>query len=250
MDGAFAGQQMFVPLAMIIVNVRGRHAFAHDIETHFHAFFDMRMAYVEAKTQIVQVCVVYEMLQRSGRAEFARSVFQRDSHAASFGKNAEMFERAEGRIQLARVGGLAAVPDVLHEETEWNSLRYLQRSFYFVHGVETPDAFGIRNRYGYAAFASGRKIAFRRRMQGVQLQTVFAKRVGQFTDRLWLAVVEMPRRAEYFNAGDSSLGNLSQQCSAQRLVDIAISRKYPLHSAPVQFVVKNYYGRWKMWFRQ
>src|ERR1700728_3193294 len=126
---------------------------------------------------------------------------------------------------------------MLHQETERNALCYFQRSLHFVHSVEAPYAFSIGNRNGHAAFAPGRKVAFRGRMQGMQLQMIFGKRVGEFTHCLWLSIIEMPRRAKDLNAGDSSLRNLRQQRSSQRLVDVAVSRKYALHSAPVRFVV-------------
>src|SRR3984957_534702 len=150
---------MLVFLTVIIVNVCGGHALAHDIETHLYALVDMGVSCVETKAQVVQVGIGDEMLQRGGRAEFARCVFQRDGYAARLGKNAKMFERAESRVELARICGLASVADVLHQETKGNSLRHFDCPLQLVDSVEAPYALCIGNRNGYAAFAPGRKVA-------------------------------------------------------------------------------------------
>jgi len=60
---------MLVLFAVIVVNVRGHHAFAHGVKTYFDALFDMRVAGVEAKPQIMQVRIGNEVLQRSRCAQ-------------------------------------------------------------------------------------------------------------------------------------------------------------------------------------
>jgi hypothetical protein len=63
---------------------------------------------------------------------------------------------------------------------------------------------------------------------------IFAERVGKFANRLWFAIVEMPRRAEDLDGLDARLRNLGQQRSSQRLVNIAIGGKDAMHAAPVR----------------
>src|SRR5580704_226436 len=68
--------------------------------------------------------------------------------------------------------------DVLDEVLEWNSLRDVQRALDFVHGIKPANPLGIRDRNRHSTFAPGREVAFRRRMQGVQSQPVFAERIA------------------------------------------------------------------------
>jgi hypothetical protein len=101
--------------------------------------------------------------------------------------------------------------DVLDEVLEWNSLRDVQRALDFVHGIKPANPLGIRDRNRHSTFAPGREVAFRRRMQGVQSQPVFAERIAGFADSLRVAVPEMLRRAENFHGRKTRLRDLSEQ---------------------------------------
>ena len=63
-------------------------------------------------------------------------------------------------------------------------------------GVDTPDAFWIRNRDRDAAAAAYRRPTFGRSMKGLQLQPVFIKAATKFPDRLWRGIAEMLRAAK------------------------------------------------------
>ncbi len=138
----------------------------------------VRVAGVEAEAQVVQVRVDDEMLERGGRADLVRGIFEGDRDAAGLREYGENFERCEGRIELALVGGITAMSNMLDKIAEGDAFSHIEGALHFVDRIEAPDALGIGNRDGDAAFAAGRKVALRRRMQGVELEMIFAKRVS------------------------------------------------------------------------
>ena len=76
-----------------------------------------------------------ELLQRIRRAELVGRIFHAMVTPRCLRENDQMLERAEGGIELARVGRLAAVAHVLHKKAERDALGNFQRALHFVHCI-------------------------------------------------------------------------------------------------------------------
>jgi len=187
------------------------------------------VARVQAEPEIVQMRIHNEMLERRGGADVVWGVFEGNRDAASLREHGEDFERCEGCIELALVGRIAAMSNVLNKIAEWDAFGHIEGPLHFVDGVEATDALGIGNRDGDAAFAAGRQVALRRRVQRVKLEMILAERVSQLPNLLLVAVIEMARGAKDFDCVDFRARNFRQKPRRHGLVDVAVGGEDAAH---------------------
>src|SRR5580704_1964504 len=220
---------MLVLLAVIVVDVRGDQPIAHRVKGNLHGRVHMRVTRVQAESEVVQMRIHNEMLERGGCADLIRRVFEGNCDATGLRKDGENLKRGERGIELALVGRITAMSNVLNKIAEGDALGDIECALYFVHGIEPADPLGIGNRDWDAAFAARSQVALGRRVQRVKLQMVFAKRVRELPNLLLVAVVEMARGAKDLDCVDFRATNFRQQPRGQGLVDVAVSREDAAH---------------------
>ena len=128
-------EEVYVVLAVVIVHVGGAYALLHQVELALHPAGDVGVTGIEDIAQ-AHVREFLELQQALGGGKFVGNILQQDLHAASAGEEVELFQRAEGGIELAHIELLAAHAHVLDQVAEGNGLGDFDRPLDLVHHLQ------------------------------------------------------------------------------------------------------------------
>src|ERR1700679_684919 len=102
----------------------------------------VRVAAVEADSDIVEVHGADKFNQPLGRGKFVGNVLNQHAHAERFGESAQVLDGGHRRFELLFVKCFVGIADVLHQKTEWNKFSNFQGALDLVHVLDSSRPVG------------------------------------------------------------------------------------------------------------
>jgi hypothetical protein len=199
------GVEMGVGFAVVVVDVEGADARAHEFELGLDAAHEVGVAGVEAKAE-VEVGLAEEEQQALGGGEGVGDVFEEDFDAAVGGEETQFIETGEGVFEFALVEVVDGGAEVLDEETEGDEFGDFEGALDFVAGGDAAGLVEIGDvDDGAGAGAAPDVVVVHGGVEGVEAHAGVGEPMFELVDLGFVVVVEVLAGAEDFNGGDAGV---------------------------------------------
>jgi len=111
----------------------------------------------------------------NGVAHFAGGVFHTNRYARVMRVQDQMFERAESRIALPRIGGFPRAAHVQNQARVRQIIGDIDHALQFVHCFDAPHTLDFADRKRCAALAHGAQVPARWPMQRYEFQVIASR---------------------------------------------------------------------------
>src|SRR5438045_9229388 len=129
-----------------------------------------------------------------------------------------MFERTEGRVTFAGVGGFAGAAHVKDHARKGQIFGDVDGAFQFIHSFDAAHALDFANGQGLAAFAGGAEVAAGGGVNGSERQTQIREHLTDLAGFLLGGGVKVRARRRSVDSGKSGRGNLAEELASQLAV--------------------------------
>src|SRR4029077_8568276 len=116
---------MAILLAIIVVNVRGLNVAVQNFESRGDSFFHVGVPDVEAEVEL-QMRPLEKIDQAFGARKLVGNILQKHIHSTLAGKQVNLLQGREGRIQFALVKLFLGYADMLDQVAEWDGIGDVQ----------------------------------------------------------------------------------------------------------------------------
>src|SRR5436853_2402399 len=132
-DRAFADPEVLVAFAVIVVEMRRANLIFHGLEAGAYTLSKMGVPDVEAKSYVVKMCGVEDLLQAVGFGDLVGNILHQHRNSQWLGEYAQVLESGNRELHLARLPLLFRYTEMLDKEAEGCMFSQLDSSLRFVH---------------------------------------------------------------------------------------------------------------------